>query len=182
MSRQELESKTKEDLVELVLKLQADSNADQTNKKKRKFDQVENSPEKPNKKQKVQRAIDWSKYSKRHIALKVAYIGWNYHGLAVQQDTEETVEGHLIRALLKTHMIEDIKSANFNRSGRTDKGVSAFGQVISLHIRSKAKSGLGVVDVGANMKGAYERQLHIDNLYSPRSSEDRNRCAKRRRN
>jgi hypothetical protein len=77
----------------------------------------------------VQRAIDWSKYSKRHIALKVAYIGWNYHGLAVQQDTEETVEGHLIRALLKTHMIEDIKSANFNRSGRTDKGVSAFGQV-----------------------------------------------------
>ncbi len=47
-TRQDLESYTKDDLVELVLKLQASSNTNQdNNRNKRKFDQLENSPEKP---------------------------------------------------------------------------------------------------------------------------------------
>lgn len=46
MSQQELASKTKEELLELVLKLQADLNAKQ-GAKKRKLNQIDNSPEKP---------------------------------------------------------------------------------------------------------------------------------------
>src|SRR5688572_512383 len=35
------------------------------------------------------RPFDWSKYSKRHIALKIAYFGWNYHGFASQGNEED---------------------------------------------------------------------------------------------
>ncbi len=47
-TREELESRTKEELIELVLKLQASPSIGENNKNnKRKFDQLENSPEKP---------------------------------------------------------------------------------------------------------------------------------------
>eukprot|EP00056_Hartaetosiga_gracilis_P006067 m.92735 g.92735 ORF g.92735 m.92735 type:complete len:486 (+) comp12366_c0_seq3:35-1492(+) len=90
-----------------------------------------------NKKQKKKRPFDFSKYGRRKIALKVAYLGERYHGLAMQSSTNETVEAHLLTALLKTKLIEkDFASAEYSRSGRTDKGVSAFGQVVSLYVRS----------------------------------------------
>ena len=47
-TKQELESKyTKDELIDLVLQLQSGSTTNQNNKNKRKFDQIENSPEKP---------------------------------------------------------------------------------------------------------------------------------------
>ena len=52
---------------------------------------------------------------------------------------------HLFDALKKTCLIADIESCNFSRCGRTDKGVSALGQVVSLDVRSLAIRGLGVV-------------------------------------
>ena len=50
-------------------------------------------------------------------------------GLAVQEDTEKTIEAVLFDALLKTRLIESRATANYHRCGRTDKGVSAFSQV-----------------------------------------------------
>ncbi len=44
------------------------------------------------KKEKVIRPFDLSKYPLRHIALKIAYIGWNSHGFAAQADSDETIE------------------------------------------------------------------------------------------
>ena len=35
-------------------------------------------------------------------------------------------------ALLKACLIEERSSCNYSRCGRTDKGVSAFGQVITI--------------------------------------------------
>ena len=32
------------------------------------------------------------RYAKRHIALRVAYLGWNYHGFAIQKTTPATIE------------------------------------------------------------------------------------------
>lgn len=46
-------------------------------------------------------------------------------------------EYHLFNALRKTCLIESRETSNYNRCGRTDKGVSAFGQVISIDLRSK---------------------------------------------
>lgn len=73
--------------------------------------------------------IDCFRFNKRHVALKICYLGWDYQGLAVQEDTIKTIETEVFNALLKTRLIESRETSNYHRCGRTDKGVSAFGQV-----------------------------------------------------
>lgn len=46
-------------------------------------------------------------------------------------------EHHIFNALTKTCLIESRETSNYHRCGRTDKGVSAFSQVISIEVRSK---------------------------------------------
>lgn len=46
--------------------------------------------------------------------------------------------------LKKTKLIEEVSTANYSRCGRTDKGVSALGQVIALDLRSNLLEGPGV--------------------------------------
>lgn len=36
--------------------------------------------------------FNMNKYVQRRVALKVAYLGWNYHGFVSQDHTTETVE------------------------------------------------------------------------------------------
>lgn len=74
---------------------------------------------------------------KRHILLKLYYLGWDYQGFAAQEDTTSTIEYHLFAALTKSCLVEIRETSNYHRCGRTDKGVSAFSQVISLDIRSR---------------------------------------------
>lgn len=92
-------------------------------------------------KSKGQRPIDFSKYSTRKIALRFSYLGWNYNGLAVQKDPTPlpTVEGVILQALEQCRLISDASNpqgCEFSRCGRTDRGVSAMNQVISLRVRS----------------------------------------------
>lgn len=68
--------------------------------------------------------------------MRFYYLGWDFQGFATQEDTTETIEFHIFKALTTTCLIEDRETANYNRCGRTDKGVSAYFQVISLDIRS----------------------------------------------
>ncbi|XP_071840324.1 tRNA pseudouridine(38/39) synthase-like [Apostichopus japonicus] len=96
-------------------------------------------------KKKFERPFDFKRFHKRHIALRVAYLGWDYHGFAAQENIDTTIEFFLFEALLKTKLIEDRPSSNYSRCGRTDKGVSAFGQVITLDVRSNLREGLGVI-------------------------------------
>lgn len=79
-----------------------------------------------------ERPFDFSAYPRRHVALRLAYLGWSYQGFAVQENTDNTVEARLFEALLKTRLIQDRQTSNYHRCGRTDKGVSAFSQVSSL--------------------------------------------------
>ncbi|XP_027300081.1 tRNA pseudouridine(38/39) synthase isoform X1 [Anas platyrhynchos] len=76
-----------------------------------------------------QRPFDFSAYSRRHVALKIAYLGWGYQGFASQENTSNTIEEKLFEALKKTRLVDDRQTSNYHRCGRTDKGVSAFGQV-----------------------------------------------------
>ncbi|KAJ0016069.1 hypothetical protein NQD34_014359 [Periophthalmus magnuspinnatus] len=105
--------------------------------------------DKSNNKQKKEgkkRPFDFSVHPKRHVALRMAYLGWDYQGFAVQENTDNTVEARLFEALLKTRLIQDRQSSNYHRCGRTDKGVSAFSQVISIDLRSNQFcGGLGVI-------------------------------------
>lgn len=89
---------------------------------------------------KPKRSFDFSEHSKRFIALRFAYAGWNYNGLAFQSEPTPlpTVEQEILEALTMAKLITepDPNSCNFSRCGRTDKGVSAMNQVISLEVRS----------------------------------------------
>ncbi len=65
------------------------------------------------------------------IALKLAYIGTDYHGFQVQPDVR-TVEGEVFSALRELKIIDNPDKANYIAAGRTDKGVHALGQVIAF--------------------------------------------------
>ncbi|MGF7118785.1 tRNA pseudouridine(38-40) synthase TruA [Methanobacterium oryzae] len=67
----------------------------------------------------------------RKVALKVAYIGTDFHGFQRQPDVK-TVEGELIGALKALNLIDDLKDSGYSIAGRTDRGVHALGNVISF--------------------------------------------------
>ena len=46
------------------------------------------------------------RYNKRHVALKILYVGVAYQGFAVQEDTDRTIEAAIFSALLKSRLIE----------------------------------------------------------------------------
>jgi len=91
------------------------------------------------------REFDFKKYNKRHIALMIAYLGWDMHGFAAQEHISTTIEAYLFDALMKARLVESREGSNYSRCGRTDKGVSAFRQVISLDVRSNMADGTGVI-------------------------------------
>jgi len=70
---------------------------------------------------------------KEKVALKIGYIGTNYHGFQIQPRSGlPTIEGELFKALKKQDIIEDRKTANYSAAGRTDTGVHALAQVVSF--------------------------------------------------
>ncbi|KAF6200800.1 hypothetical protein GE061_005246, partial [Apolygus lucorum] len=85
-----------------------------------------------------ERSFDFSKCHKMHVLLRILYLGWNYQGFACQEDSNETIEFHLMKAFLKCKLIASRDTSNYHRCGRTDKGVSSFGQVISLTVMNNA--------------------------------------------
>ena len=66
------------------------------------------------------------------IAIKFAYDGKKFHGLA-RQPQFKTVEGDIIKALIKHGFIEDTEASCFRSASRTDKGVSSLGNVIAFN-------------------------------------------------
>lgn len=92
---------------------------------------------KARKAEKENKAFDMSRYHQRHVAMQIQYDGGPYHGFAAQAgEDDETVEKHIFNTLLKLRLITDKKECSYSRCGRTDKGVSALGQVIGLKVRS----------------------------------------------
>uniref|UniRef100_J3LP99 tRNA pseudouridine synthase n=1 Tax=Oryza brachyantha TaxID=4533 RepID=J3LP99_ORYBR len=85
---------------------------------------------------------------KRLVALKIMYFGQRFFGFASEAHTEPTVESEIFKALERAKLlVGSRKESCYSRCGRTDKGVSATGQVISLFLRSNIKdAGLAVVD------------------------------------
>ncbi|XP_065594377.1 tRNA pseudouridine(38/39) synthase [Cyrtonyx montezumae] len=125
------------------------------------------------KKQQQQRPFDFSAHGRRHVALRIAYLGWGYQGFASQENTSNTIEEKLFEALKKTRLVDDRQTSNYHRCGRTDKGVSAFGQVISLDLRSnlsEEKKLNGCKGGSEGKSSKYEEELrytHILNRVLP---------------
>ena len=110
------------------------------------------------------RAIDPSRYDTRYIALKFAYLGQAYNGFEHTNGNLTplpTIEEEMYKALRKARMIfpkdtegvhveavegeENLRlkpisiewdAFQYSKCGRTDKGVSAFGQVIGIRVRT----------------------------------------------
>ncbi|XAR48623.1 tRNA pseudouridine(38/39) synthase [Bertholletia excelsa] len=79
-------------------------------------------------------------FSKRYVALRVMYFGQRFYGFASEAQMDPTVESEIFKALEKTRLIDGgKKELQYYRCGRTDKGVSSVGQVISLFLRSNQK-------------------------------------------
>lgn len=66
--------------------------------------------------------------------MKIAYDGADFHGLA-RQPGLRTVEGEVIHALTRTRAIRDARSSRFQSASRTDRGVSALGNVVAFDSR-----------------------------------------------
>ena len=108
------------------------------------------------------RPFDLSTCAQRHVALQIAYIGARYHGCAWQPDTPHTVEAHLFAAAEKARLIADRSSCDFSRGGRTDKGVSALGQVVAMRLRSNAPRPVRDPESGGGDRGPEVAELPVD--------------------
>ena len=98
-------------------------------------------PEPTNPNPRRRREFNFSAYPTRKIALKFSYAGAGYGGLAWQDGPTPlpTVEGVLFAALAKARLVDPeggLEGCGWERCGRTDRGVSAAGQVVSLYVRS----------------------------------------------
>lgn len=74
----------------------------------------------------------------KRTALKVGYIGTNFHGFQRQPDLR-TVEEELIYHLRKLGYIDDLKKSRFRIAGRTDAGVHSLGNVISFQSEKEVR-------------------------------------------
>jgi tRNA pseudouridine38-40 synthase len=65
------------------------------------------------------------------VALKLAYDGTAFFGFQ-RQPAGRTVEGDLVNALMKVGAISSHKGCGYRSSSRTDRGVSALGNIVSF--------------------------------------------------
>ena len=118
------------------------------------------------------KTFDFSKYSTRKIALELAYCGADHYGFSSQGSevsNVRTVEGALFEALKKCRLVDPSKeifgepSVDYSRCGRTDRGVSSAGNLVSLNVRSKVRGGgVGNEDEEIDYVGNLNRALPDD--------------------
>ncbi|XP_050508354.1 pseudouridylate synthase 1 homolog [Diabrotica virgifera virgifera] len=83
--------------------------------------------------------MEKDKIKRRKFCLLLGYSGNNYFGMQRNPNTK-TIEEDLLNALFKTHLItedcyQQVQNMQFQRAARTDKGVSAARQVVSLKLK-----------------------------------------------
>ena len=100
------------------------------------------------------------------IALKFAYDGKSFFGYA-RQPKLRTVEGEIINALKKTKIAYE----NFGSASRTDRGVSALGNVISFNTDFKGNI---LSALNANVKDVWFYGVsNVDENFNPRYAKER---------
>ncbi|KAI0030845.1 pseudouridine synthase [Vararia minispora EC-137] len=115
---------------------------------------------------------DFARLPRRKIALRFCYAGEEYSGLAFQSAalSTPTVEGTLFNALARARLVDAAagpEGCGWERSGRTDRGVSGAGNVVSLWVRSAF--GEVVREVDEEGGSGKLRYVHILNLLLPPS-------------
>ncbi|XP_056636243.1 pseudouridylate synthase 1 homolog isoform X1 [Diorhabda sublineata] len=85
--------------------------------------------------------VEKDKVKRRKFCLLLGYSGSDYFGMQRNPHTR-TIEEDLLNALFKIKLIDkegydQVQTMHFQRAARTDKGVSAARQVVSLKLRDK---------------------------------------------
>ncbi|KAI0115893.1 pseudouridine synthase [Nemania sp. FL0031] len=120
-----------------------DSQTDWRDRKRRKFD---SKPEGGGKSEPSYMSIQFpeaeiaaeERRPKRKVAVLIGYAGTGYHGLQINHDLK-TIEGDLFAAFVAAKAIskanaDDPRKSSFVRCARTDKGVHAAGNMVSLKL------------------------------------------------
>ncbi len=104
-------------------------------------------------------------------ALKFAYDGSAFEGY-VRQPGMSTVEGEIIRAMERLRVIKSAANNNFQSASRTDRGVSAAGNVIVIDTNFEKKA--LVPALNSELDGVYFWALaEIEDGFNARHAEQR---------
>ncbi|KAL0204834.1 hypothetical protein P9112_000141 [Eukaryota sp. TZLM1-RC] len=92
--------------------------------------------------ERLPKPLDPSKFSSlplRKVAFKIAYLGTRYHGLQVQNKVDQTIQQVFTKALYTSGLIPsmDRDAVGWVCCGRTDAGVSATCQIVTVNVRSR---------------------------------------------
>ncbi|UCE75238.1 MAG: tRNA pseudouridine(38-40) synthase TruA [Methanomassiliicoccales archaeon] len=104
-------------------------------------------------------------------ALKFGYHGKVYSGYA-RQPGLKTVESEIINALKKTRMIDDLEDAQLRVASRTDSGVSACGNVLSLTTGFRKDEILGALNAHLDDIWFYGMTQVLED-FNPRHAKNR---------
>jgi tRNA pseudouridine38-40 synthase len=105
------------------------------------------------------------------VALKIAYDGRSFYGHQRQPD-RRTVEGECITALRAAKIIRNPEEAFFRSASRTDRGVSAVGNVIAFEARLEPQGVLGAFNDKARDVWAWSVAA-VPASFHPRHAIDR---------
>ena len=105
------------------------------------------------------------------IALKFAYDGSTFFGFQ-RQPGRLTVEGELVRALDKVGAIRSPRECGYRGSSRTDRGVSALGNLISIRTAFPAASLCSAIN--SEMEGVWAYSaVEVPEDFNPRAARQR---------
>lgn len=105
------------------------------------------------------------------IALKFAYDGSKFFGFQRQPD-RLTVEGSLVEALLRVGAISSSRECGYRSSSRTDRGVSALGNIISFRTRFAEKDICSAINSEMADIWAYSA-TEVSEDFNPRAARQR---------
>ena len=107
----------------------------------------------------------------RRVALKFAYDGSGFYGFQ-RQPEKITVEGELVRALSKVGAIESARECGYRSSSRTDRGVSALGNIVSIRTSFPSSQLCGAVN--SEMEGVWAYSaVEVPDGFNPRAAKQR---------
>ncbi len=107
----------------------------------------------------------------RRIALKLAYDGTKFFGFQ-RQPGRETVEGCLMTSLAKIGAIRSSRECGYRSSSRTDRGVSALGNVISIRTAFPLLSICSALNSELEHVWVYSA-VEVPETFNPRAAKQR---------
>jgi len=103
--------------------------------------------------------------------LKLAYDGTNFYGFQ-RQPGKVTVEGELVTALAKIGAIKSARECGYRSSSRTDQGVSAMGNIVSVRTSFPVASICSALNSELNDVWVFSA-VEVHEEFNPRAANQR---------